>query len=63
MASFIGLAQSHNMQQEKFAHSWLFVSVGGYDRGVTTVSNSQHPHDLPLKAIGKAFRLLKGKHT
>lgn len=63
MASFIGLTQAHDMQQEKFAHSWLFVPVGGYDRGATTVSDSWHPHNLPLKAIGKAFLLPKGKHT
>lgn len=63
MASFIGLVQAHNMKQEKFARSWLFVSVGGYDRCATTVSDSQHPHDLPLKALVKVFLFLKEKHT
>lgn len=63
MASFIGLAQAHGMQQEKFVLSWLFMSVGSYDRCTTTLSDSQHPHDLPLKAIVKVFLLPKGMYT
>lgn len=51
MASFIGLAQVHGMQQEKFVLSWLFVSVDGYDRCATTV------------AIVRVYLFPKGMHV
>lgn len=62
MISFIGLSQAPYMQQEELALFWLSVSVGGYDRLITTVPDSHHPRDLPVKAIAKVFLLGKGMH-
>lgn len=63
VVSFTGVAQAPYFQQEEFTLVWLFVSVGGYDRLISTVPDSHHPHDLPVKAIAKVFLLGRGMHV